>query len=120
MPRQQLQARADGRYSFRLGDKYFYGKHGLIPAGSTFYLAGKLDVTGATWSGTNTGTYRITNVETKRAFVQDYLTKADITISSDALENAFSSIPDLVTGQTVFGLSVDLTWRTGLTFTPEL
>jgi len=106
------------------GDKDFYGKHNLIPAGSTFYLVGKLVKSSSTnnWSGTDPvkanrkSTYRITNEDVKRIFVQDYVTTANITISTDALKEAYSTIPDLVSTETVFGLSVDLKWESGLNF----
>ena len=106
------------------GDKDFYGKHNLIPAGSTFYLVGKLVKSSSTnnWSGTDPvkanrkSTYRITNEDVKRIFVQDYVTAANITISTDALKEAYSTIPDLVSTETVFGLSVDLKWESGLNF----
>ena len=53
-------------------------------------------------------------------FIQDYKTKAIFTLSQDALQEAYSTIPDLTTTQTVFGLSVDLKWEAGLTFNVEI
>lgn len=99
----------------------FYGANGLIPSGSTFYLAGTLDFahlsTGSTWtSATRESTYRITKENVQRVFRQDYMTTADITISADALSKAYSTIPDLRSTEVLFGLSVDLTWETGLSF----
>ena len=99
----------------------FYGANGMIPSGSTFYLAGKLDFdhisTGSSWtSATRPSTYRITKENVQRVFRQDYMTIADITISADALSKAYSTIPDLRSTEVLFGLSVDLTWEAGLSF----
>lgn len=110
------------------GDQDFYGKHNLIPAGSTFYLVGKLQLANGvlptgmsgSWSGSHGDYYRLTNESTKRVFIQDYKTTANISISANSLQNAYSTIPDLVSTETVFGLSVDLKWTPGLTFSVEM
>lgn len=105
------------------GNKDFYGKHNLIPANSTFYLVGKLAVASPTTDYTpltRETTYRVTNESTKRIFPQDYMTVANITISDDALQDAYSSIPDLTSGQVTFGLSIDLHWETGFVFNVEI
>ena len=107
------------------GGKDFYGKYNIIPAGNTFYLVGKLALTTDAWTPVNrknggNNVYRITQEGTKRVFIQDYKTKAIFTLSQDALQEAYSTIPDLTTTQTVFGLSVDLKWEAGLTFNVEI
>jgi hypothetical protein len=105
------------------GDKDFYGAHNLIPKGSTFYLVGKMAISGATLTAAHQAKdtdYRITNETTPRVFLQDYKTVANITISTNALQKAYSTIPDLVSTQTVFGLSVDLSWETGISFDVEI
>ena len=117
------------------GDTDFYGAHGMIPANSTFYLVGKFEVGNGTgrqvakvkvgdgaddWIWRTSSTYRITNESTPRVFMQDYKTVANIVISADALQNAYSTIPDLRSTELLFGLSVDLKWETGLTFNVEL
>ena len=95
----------------------FYGAEGLIPAGSTFYLLGTLDLTSKTLTtATRKSTYRVTNESTTRVFVQDYKTTANITIGADGLSKAYSAIPDLRATEVLFGLSVDLNWVPGLTF----
>ncbi|MCR5158969.1 MAG: hypothetical protein K6D37_07580 [Prevotella sp.] len=115
------------------GEKDFYGKSGMIPAGHTFYLVGKMTLTSEVpqtfdWAKCSydsnkyrkdTG-YRITGEGTKRIFIQDYMTRAYITIKADALQNAYSTIPDLRSTETVFGLSVDLKWEPGLRFNVEI
>lgn len=105
------------------GDKDFYGKDNLIPAGSTFYLVGKLTpAAAADWTAKVTAaarptTYRITNESVSRIFVQDYTTVANITLNAaTALQNAYSTVPDLRSTETVFGLSVDLKWEAGMEF----
>ena len=98
----------------------FYGAEGMIPAGSTFYLIGTLDLASneQAWTAAHasTSTYRITNEGTKRVFIQDYKTTANITLNANALSRAYSAIPDLRATEVLFGLSVDLTWTPGLNF----
>ena len=53
-------------------------------------------------------------VNTKRVFVQDFTTTANFTINS--LKNAYVTIPDLRASKLQLGLSVDLTWQSGLTY----
>lgn len=107
----------------------FYGADGLIPAGGTFYLVGKLDPTDPTsgspidWTGTYDGTANTIGHPgrgTQRVFIQDFKTMVNFTIPSDGLQRAYSSIPDLRSTKLLFGLSVDLTWKTGLTFNVNL
>ena len=49
-----------------------------------------------------------------RVFIQDYTTTADFTINS--LKNAYVTIPDLRASKLQLGLSVDLSWRAGVTY----
>ena len=106
------------------GDKDFYGKHNLIPAGSTFYLVGKLSRSGgyfesdptAGWAAKHSSGYRLTKEDVCRVFCQDYKSIAKITLTKTSLQNAYSTIPDLISTETVFGLSVDLTWEEGMSF----
>lgn len=98
-------------------DKDFYGKLNLVPAGSTFYLVTKLSLQGKTFTpAERNATYRITNEDVMRVFMQDYATTANFTITKDALKNAYNTIPDLRTTMVTFGLSVDLNWEKGLEF----
>lgn len=86
-----------------MGD--FYGKEGLIPKGSRFYLVGELDPTNKT-----------TTVD--HVFVKDHTTVANFTITS--LKNAYNHIPDMRTSKINVGLAVDLTWQEGITFDVNL
>lgn len=115
------------------GDVDFYGQEGVIAAGQKFYLIGQLDpanpATGSsiTWptypapysGATNTlpksyeGRYPV-KANTARVFVQDFTTIAQVNIKS--LKNAYVTIPDLRATKLQLGLSVDLTWQSGLTF----
>ena len=111
------------------GDVEFYGQEGVIAAGQKFYLIGRLDPTDKTiswptypdpYSGTDDtlpksyeGRYPV-KANTDRVFVQDFTTTARVNIKS--LKNAYVTIPDLRATKLQLGLSVDLTWQTGLTF----
>lgn len=96
----------------------FEGADGLIPAGCKFYLIGQLDpkaTSGVT--GYNEDTMN-------QVFKQDYITTATFTIAqgtlgaanTQGLAAAYNTIPDLRTPQLELGLSVDLTWQSGLSF----
>ena len=105
--------------------KDIYGKGGMIPKGGTFYLVGKLQVaspvsgSSITWPTTYAIPPYNTNGEstkTTRVFIQDYMTTATFKIGKESLKNAFTTVPDLRASQTSLGLSVDLNWRSGLSF----
>lgn len=110
----------------------FYGKDGLIKNDQKFYLIGKLDLANETTTdlgfptavGNKNGIY-YPSIE-RRAFIQDYTTTARFTITSGSandkgsLANALSCIPDLKAVTQEIGLSVDLEWTPGLTFTVNL
>ena len=110
----------------------FYGQDGLIPAGGTFYLVGQLDPAAGTgladadaWAaaGVYTGannTIAHPGYGKTRVFIQDFKTTVNFNISENALKKAYSSIPDLRSTKLLFGLSVDLTWKTGLSFDIDL
>ena len=94
----------------------FYGVDGIILKKQKFYLVAKLEV-----SSNNTPTidwpgdaYRYPKNNTPRVFMQDYTTTAKLNIKS--LKNAYSTIPDLRSVELRLGLSVDLTWQSGLTY----
>ncbi len=111
----------------------FYGQDGLIPVNGTFYLVGELDPTSPK-SGSSidwTKVYNNTSTpyenviahpgyNTQRVFIQDFKTTVNFNITADGLKKAYSSIPDLRSTKLLFGLSVDLTWKTGLTFDIDL
>ena len=101
----------------------FYGKDGqLIKKDSKFYLLGTLSASAA---DTETG---------KLVFKQDFVTTANFTIKQGtAKENlvagahnniglgaAYNVIPDLRNPQLELGMSVDLSWQAGHTFTVDL
>lgn len=74
----------------------FKGADGWVPAGGKFYLVGKMTA----------------NADHNKVFEQDHTTTANVTITS--LKNAYNCIPDLRSPRLELGLSVDLTWQTGL------
>lgn len=89
----------------------FYGKdHMLIAKGTKFYLLAKLNPAPGSGVTDNPGK--------KTVFLQDYLTKAKFTVKS--LENAYNIIPDLRSPKLEFGLSVNLTWETGMNFEVDM
>ena len=113
----------------------FYGKDGLIKNGQKFYLVGKLDPNAT--SGNSTGDLSFPSAVgsqnavyypsiERRVFIQDFTTTAQCNISAGtattkgSLANALSSIPDMKAVTQTIGLSVDLAWTPGLTYTVPL
>lgn len=117
----------------------FYGVDGIVAYGQKFYLIGQLDPTNPatgssiTWpeypdsySGADDtlpksydGRYPVkAGLGNNRVFVQDFTTTANFTIKS--LKNAYVTIPDLRASKLQLGLSVDLEWKTGLTYNVDL
>lgn len=87
----------------------FRGADGIVPAGGTFYLIGKLD------PSADKG---VTFNDRTAVFEPDYRTTANVTIST--LANAYNCIPDLRSTNLQLGLSVDLSWETGMSFDVEI
>lgn len=96
----------------------FTGVDGVVAKGEKFYLIAELDP-----ESTAAGTIAWASVSddlrfpmkgTTRVFIQDFKTKAVFNIKS--LKNAYVTIPDLRSTTLKLGLSVDLTWQTGLNF----
>ena len=100
----------------------FFGIDGRIAPGQKFYLVAKLDPNDNQTGGTALGTItwpdhtksNFPATGKNRVFIQDYTTTANFTINS--LKNAYVTIPDLRASKLQLGLSVDLTWQSGLTF----
>lgn len=104
-----------------MADKSFYGLSGYINAGQKFYLIGELDPESTTldpvdWTKQTSFEYGDTGYGVDRVFIRDAVTTATFTIGKDALQRAYSTIPDLRSTQMFFGLSVDLEWKAGLNF----
>ena len=100
--------------------KDFAGHNGdIIKAGANFYMVAKLDPTNNMGEVTQPGSVKLTKV-----FQQDYTTVANLTIMENSDTNhdkglgaAYNVIPDLRTPALSIGMSVDLNWQSGLTFT---
>lgn len=102
----------------------FEGADGIIPSGGKFYLVGELDPTkGSGYSTSTTGKDRV--------FTQDFKTIVSFTINSGSddssnanfgkgLATATNGIPDLRTSQKELGLSVNMEWQQGLSFTVDM
>ncbi len=91
------------------GNQIIVGKgNELIYPGTRFYLIGTLRP-----YENETQKYVGTETPIKKAFVQDYITTANFTVES--FKNAYHTLPDLRTPSLEIGLSVDLTWKSGIT-----
>lgn len=103
----------------------FYGKHNLIRNGDSFYLVGKLDPTSITWNslGQLSTDHPLppynadgSSIETVRVFMQDFMTTANFWFNETSLHEALLTVPDLRHSSLTLGLSVDMSWSTGITF----
>ena len=104
-----------------VASKDFFGIDGLIKAGQSFYLIGELNPTSFAstaidWAKHVSFKSTDTGYNKNRVFIRDAQTTATFTLNATSLQNAYSTIPDLRSTQMVFGLSVDLAWKPGLTF----
>lgn len=94
-------------------NKIIVGKDNeLIYPNTKFYLIGVLKPY-KNYEKTDGITYVGTTDKIKKAFVQDYITTANFKIKS--FKNAYNLLPDLRTPNLEIGMSVDLTWQTGIT-----
>lgn len=120
----------------------FWGETNLVRKDAIFYLVGKLDLkklianhsgnydalNGHLGDRSKTGYYYYPpfnpdtgeTIEVPRVFMQDYMTTATLTLNKDALKHAYMSVPDLRSNQVSLGVSVDITWETGLSFEVEM
>ena len=106
----------------------FQGFDGVVPDGGKFYLVAQLD------PKATTGVSGYVSGSVDKVFIQDYKTIANFTISAGTsntdpswtegtsentggLGAAYNTIPDLRTPKLELGLSVNLAWQAGLTFT---
>ena len=100
----------------------FYGNHNMIRDGGYFYLIGVLDPTNKTISSWPTNhiipPYSAAGAsqEVSRVFIQDFKTTATFTIGPESLHHAYLTVPDLRSSSMNIGLSVDISWETGLNF----
>jgi len=105
----------------------FWGENNIIRKGGTFYLVGKLIIPSEATSSfewpANNDKYALppygedgNTIKRERVFVQDYMTIADFKIGPKSLRHAYLTVPDLRSSQLSLGLSVDLKWRTGRTY----
>lgn len=103
-------------------NKDFYGVSGKIKADQKFYLIGALDpsqvtaLTNEIWATHKSFKSGDRGQGVNRVFIRDAKTIANFTLQKNTLKNAYSTIPDLRSTQMVFGISVDLAWKAGLTF----
>ena len=112
----------------------FWGRDNLVRKGQTFYLVAELDpgtkvVTWDTYYQVPPLNASGVSTKTPRVFIQDYMTTAIFSFFANnptdaahtsSLQNAYVTLPDLRSSQLSFGLSVDLDWRTGMSFDVDL
>lgn len=78
----------------------FYGKNGIVFAGTKFYLLGEVKLSDAS----NTGTEDFQ----KRVFTQDYVT--ELTMQVNTLANALNVMPNLQKGRLEVSVQINLKW----------
>lgn len=115
--------------------KDIWGELNLIRDGGTFYLVGKMNLQEAIEATANAGfewpselEYHYppfdpatgNTIKVKRVFMQDYTTVANLKFGKNSLSHAYVTVPDLRASQVSLGLSVDIHWRSGLTFDVDL
>ena len=103
----------------------FFGKDNMIANGSNFYLIGELDPTskdGIAFPAYHAlppyGAHAVGD-ESKtvpRVFIQDHKTMVNFKIGLNSLKSAYLTVPDLRSSSVTLGLSVDMSWETGLNF----
>lgn len=94
----------------------FYGQDGmLIEHGTKFYLVAQVKASQASNSSSVAS-----GINNKKLFQQDVTTTITFKIGANTLGKAYNVIPDLRSPKLEFGLSVDLTWQSGLTFDVNL
>ena len=109
---------------FRNNGPDFFGANNLITNGSNFYLIGELDPTKNDLAALNWPTHHAlppyesgsAMTPVTRVFIQDYMTTAKFKIGKYSLQYAYLTVPDLRASSVTLGLSVDLSWSTGLVF----
>ena len=114
----------------------FWGRDNLVRKGGTFYIIGTLKPTAYNastnkegydpdaefnWPSANEMAYppydaNGATVQMKRVFMQDYTTDVTFVINENSLKNAYVTLPDMRSGQMSLGLSVDISWRKGLSY----
>lgn len=100
----------------------FYGEHGLVRKGGTFYLIGELDPASKapSWADSDhpLPPYNADGTTNKvsRVFIQDYMTSVNFKIGEYSLQHAYLTVPDLRYSALTLGLSVDMNWETGIDF----
>lgn len=113
---------------FRNDGEAFWGNENLVRNGGTFYLLGQLKLANVADQNITWPTDHLippyasatTSTQTKRVFIQDFMTTVNITLGKDALKSAYVTVPNLRSSAISLGLSVDMKWETGLVFDLEL
>ena len=102
----------------------FWGMHNMVRNGGTFYIIGKLDpnAAGAITLPSNydlppyTSATDATSKMAKRVFIQSFKTEAHFFLTENSLKYAYVTVPDLRSTELSLGLSVDVSWHSGVNF----
>ena len=102
----------------------FWGMHNMVRNGGTFYIIGKLDpkADGAITLPANydlppyTSATDATSKKAKRVFIQSFKTEAHFFLTENSLKYAYVTVPDLRSTELSLGLSVDVSWHSGINF----
>lgn len=102
----------------------FWGMHNMVRNGGTFYIIGKLDpnASGAITLPANydlppyTSATDATSKKAKRVFIQSFKTEAHFFLTENSLKYAYVTVPDLRSTELSLGLSVDVSWHSGINF----
>lgn len=118
----------------------FYGSNGIILKNQKFYIVGKLVIGTNGFPYPKVGSPEVSTTEddiatktasyypslTPRVFIQDFETVANFILKQGSetepgsLGKAIVTLPDLRSTNQTLGLSVDLSWRAGLSFDVNL
>ena len=109
----------------------FYGLSNLVKNDGYFYLIGALNPYNTDVDGNNTTLKEVTwpdsyqippytsegvSAKISRVFIQDYMTSVTFKLGVNSLKYAYLTVPDLRSSSLTVGLSVDMTWNTGINF----
>ena len=115
----------------------FWGRDNMVRAGATFYLPITLNAP-TSWPATvptsadvaneanmmppyyTSGDSKGKTITSPRVFMADTRTLMSVKLGQDALKSAMVTVPDLRTAKISFGLSVDLSWKTGTPYNVNL
>lgn len=106
----------------------FWGNANVIRDSGTFYIIAAIEPKAPTegdawWTDARTHYNMMPPYDSlgntkhvNRVFMEDFYTKATFHLSTNSLQKAFTTVPDLRSAKLSLGLSVDLTWQEGIDY----